>query len=172
MMELVSQASFSDAHETLSIPLIAANLHAVIRPDQSQIWAVIRANDSEERIYYSMISTFLGRMCLSGDICDLSEKQWQLIQEGIRFYQKAADIIKHGVTIQRTCSTESYNHPQGEQLVIRQWNSRRLIILHRFEHSHNIQPAFPSSAKIISEYGRADRDFSAKAWILSLSAAQ
>lgn len=171
MMELVSQASFSDAHETLSIPLIAANLHAVIRPDQSQIWAVIRANDSEERIYYSMISTFLGRMCLSGDICDLSEKQWQLIQEGIRFYQKAADIIKHGVTIQRTCSTESYNHPQGEQLVIRQWNSRRLIILHRFEHSHNIQPAFPSSAKIISEYGRADRDFSAKAWIYELPSA-
>ena len=39
MMNLCSQASFSDAHETPSIPLIAANMHRVIRPDQCQIWA-------------------------------------------------------------------------------------------------------------------------------------
>lgn len=45
MMELVSQASFSDAHETLAIPVIAANMHRVIQPAQSQIWAVLRAKD-------------------------------------------------------------------------------------------------------------------------------
>lgn len=37
MMELCSMASFSDAHETTSIPLIAANMHRVIKPSQSQI---------------------------------------------------------------------------------------------------------------------------------------
>ena len=168
LMELVSQASFSDAHEIPAIPLIAANLHAVIQPKQSQIWAVMRAGDSEERIYYSIISTFLGRMCLSGDIYDLSESQWRLIQEGIAFYQKAAEIIKYGTTIERTCSTKSYNHPQGEQLVIREWNNRRLVILHRFEHSKEILLPLPPGARIMAEYGRADRDFSAKAWIYEI----
>ena len=33
MMQLCSQASFSDAHEIKSIPLIAANVQRVIRPE-------------------------------------------------------------------------------------------------------------------------------------------
>ena len=57
MMQLCSQASFSDAHEIKSIPLIAANVCRVIKPSQSQIWAVLRATDSKERIEYSLIAT-------------------------------------------------------------------------------------------------------------------
>ena len=52
MMELCSMASFSDAHECLEIPVIAANLHRAILPRQSQIWAVIRECDSRQRIVY------------------------------------------------------------------------------------------------------------------------
>ena len=81
MMELVSQASFSDAHETLAIPVIAANMHRVIQPAQSQIWAVLRAKDDADRLTYSLTSTFLGRMCLSGDIYDLTAQQLSLVEE-------------------------------------------------------------------------------------------
>lgn len=165
MMQLVSQASFSDAHETTAIPLIAANLHRVIRPEQSQIWAVLRASDREERIYYSMIAAFLGRMCLSGDIYNLSEAQWKLVEEGMEFYRQAADIIRDGKTILNQSNTKSYNHPQGEQLVIREWNNRGLVILHRFADSKEVCPTFPADCRIVAEYGRADQDFSAKAWI-------
>ena len=86
--------SFSDAHETTAIPLIAANMHRVIRPGQSQIWAVLRAGDSRERLYYSLISTFLGRMCLSGDIYDLSPEQWEIVDQGMAFYRMVSDIIR------------------------------------------------------------------------------
>jgi alpha-galactosidase len=34
-MGLTSMASFSDAHETRDIPVIAANLHRLIQPRQS-----------------------------------------------------------------------------------------------------------------------------------------
>ncbi|MBP5462357.1 MAG: alpha-galactosidase, partial [Lachnospiraceae bacterium] len=68
MMELVSQASFSDAHECTIIPLIAANLHRLIRPEQSQIWAVLRAESDIDRINYLITSAMLGRLCLSGEI--------------------------------------------------------------------------------------------------------
>ena len=68
MMSECSMASFSDAHECEEIPIIAASLHRVILPRQSQIWAVIREDDSLRRIAYSIANTFLGRMCLSGDV--------------------------------------------------------------------------------------------------------
>ena len=165
MMELVSQASFSDAHEITSIPLIAANMHRVIRPEQSQIWAVLRAGDSEERIYYSLAATFLGRMCLSGEIYDLAERQWELVEEGMRFYRKAADIIKNGTTVVHEYTAGGYNDPKGQQLVLREWGNRGLAVYHRFAESAEEPPRLPEGCRIVDEYGRADRDFSAKAWI-------
>lgn len=165
MMELASQASFSDAHEITSIPLIAANMHRVILPAQSQIWAVMRAKDSDNRIFYSIISTFFGRMCLSGDIYDLSEHQWGLIEAGMNFYRKAADIIEKGTTLLQEYTTESYNHPVGNQLVIRQWEDTYLAIAHRFENSNVQNLDFLKGKAILAEYGEVDEDFSAKAWI-------
>ena len=96
MMSVMSMASFSDAHECEEIPIIAANLHRVIHPTQSQIWAVIRQDDSLKRISYSISNTFLGRMCISGDVTQLAPEKWNLIEQGISFYGKIKDIIKEG----------------------------------------------------------------------------
>lgn len=167
MMELVSQASFSDAHEINSIPVIAANVQRVIKPSQSQIWAVMRASDSDERIYYSMINTFFGRMCLSGDIYDLSAVQWNIIDKGIDFYKAAADIIKLGTTIRYENCVKSYNRPEGEQVVIRELDDKVLVIVHRFEASKKVDLGFLNEYQIQKEYGILDCDFSAKAWLCS-----
>lgn len=166
MMEIASQASFSDAHETRSIPMIAANVHRVIPPYQSQIWAVLRRNDDKHRIHYSICNTFFGRMCLSGDIYDLNDEQWALVDEGIAFYRRAADIIKHGKTTYLHSAPESYNHPEGEQVLIRKLGNRELVIAHRFANSKEISEHFLAGKKIVAEYGDACCDFSAKAWIV------
>lgn len=166
MMELCSQASFSDAHETKAIPLIAANMHRVIKPSQSQIWAVLRANDSDSRIFYSICSTLLGRMCLSGDIYNLSEHQWELVDEGMEFYRIAAPIIKDGSTVLCQSSANSYNRPTGSQLVIRRLGDKALAVYHRFEDSSPIDDSIFEGKTVIKKYGKADCDFSAEAWIL------
>lgn len=168
-MELVSQASFSDAHETTAIPLIAANLQRVIRPDQSQIWAVMRVTDDDARLQYSLIATMLGRMCLSGDIHNLSDHQWQVVQEAMAFYGKAADIIRDGVTVLHQVSTPGYNEPQGEQLVLRELGNRGLAVYHRFQNSQDGMPALPQGCRILESFGSADRDFSAQAWLYEKS---
>lgn len=168
MMELSSMASFSDAHEILSIPLIAANLHRVIRADQNQIWAVMRKDDSDERIYYSLCATMLGRMGLSGDIYDLSDHQWKLIDEGMEFYKKVSDVIRNGKTTHIVTDVDSYNQPQGGQLVIRKWGGNTLVIYHRFENSVGFEEFCKGEnlntilfSKKIAEYGYSSRDFSA-----------
>jgi alpha-galactosidase len=50
MLARTAMSSFSDAHELLEIPIIAANLHRLMRPRQSQIWAVLHASDDEHRL--------------------------------------------------------------------------------------------------------------------------
>lgn len=167
-MELVSQASFSDAHETSAIPLIAANLQRVVKPEQDQIWCVLRGDDSKERLEYSLAATFLGRMCLSGEIYELTDEQWAVVEEGMSFYNKCSGIIKNGKTIVHRYENTTYLKPHGQQLVIREWQGKRLAVLHRFEESEKIEPEFPEGAKILAEFGSGDSDFSAKAWLYEL----
>ncbi|MDE7307379.1 MAG: alpha-galactosidase [Lachnospiraceae bacterium] len=119
MMSLCSMASFSDAHECEEIPVIAANLHRAILPRQSQIWAVIRKTDSLKRIAYSIANTFLGRMCLSGDVTELTKEQWDIIDNGIAFYKKIAPIIKEGYTYRFGPKITSERHLKGWQGVVR-----------------------------------------------------
>ena len=171
-MELSSQASFSDAHEIVSLPIIAANLHRVISPAQSQIWAVLRAKDTDSRIYWSMCAAFLGRMGLSGDVYDLSEHQWALADEGIAFYKKAAPIIKDGKTTFISNDVLSYNYPRGGQLVIREYDGKKLFVYHRFADSVPFEEYLKEQGinteglRSLEGYGSADEDFSAEAKIL------
>lgn len=133
MMSICSMASFSDAHETEEIPIIAANLHRAILPRQSQIWAVIRKEDTLKRIGYSIANTFLGRMCLSGDVTELTAEQWDVIDRGIAFYRKAAPVIKKGMTKRMGPKISSDRNPQGYQVVRRTGeNGDTLVVIHCF----------------------------------------
>lgn len=148
MMSLTSMASFSDAHECEEIPIIAANLHRLILPRQSQIWAVIRKDDSLKRIAYSIINTFLGRMCLSGDVTKLSKEQWTIIDEGIEFYKLVKHIIKDGYSHRYGTKIKSERHPEGWQCVLRIGkNGEALVVIHRFygELQDNINIELPKN---------------------------
>ncbi|MCF0133375.1 MAG: alpha-galactosidase, partial [Blautia sp.] len=118
-MAAASMASFSDAHECVEIPIIAANLHWTILPRQSQIWAVIRETDDVKRIVYSVANTFLGRMCISGDVTNLSAEQWEAIERGIAFYRKIAPVIKKGQTYHLSPQIAQIRHPEGWQGIVR-----------------------------------------------------
>lgn len=167
MMELSSMASFSDAHEALCIPLISANLLRLVKSEQNQIWAVMRKDDSDSRIFYSLCSTFMGRIGLSGDIYDLSEHQWKLISEGMAFYNKASDVIKNGITSLIETNVQSYNKPMGIQIVIKETNTQKLVIIHRFEGENETIPTeIFDNCVIAEEYGDISDEFSAKAWLL------
>ncbi|MCR5041811.1 MAG: alpha-galactosidase [Clostridia bacterium] len=134
MMALCDFASFSDAHECAHIPVIAAHLHRLIRPEQSQIWAVLRKTDSLKRINYSMVSTLLGVMCLSGDIFDLSDAQWELVDRAIAFYRDVSPVIRNGVSAFYGEVADGFAHPEGWQAVVR-WDEksgRTLVALHAF----------------------------------------
>ncbi len=132
MMGLSALASFSDAHEANEIPYIAANLHNLILPRQSLIWAVIHEDDTPKRIKYSMAATFLGRICLSGDVDKLSEDRWEIIDNALDFYGKCENIIKHGTTNMYGNRGNNTRYAIGTQAVLRRTGNEALLVVHAF----------------------------------------
>ena len=81
-------------------------------------------------------------MCLSGDIYDLSEKQWETVENAVGFYKKAAEIIKNGHTVYIGNNVRTNTKPEGQQIVITEYDGRQLIVAHRFENSEDINTGF------------------------------
>ena len=131
-LELACMASFSDAHECDEIPIIAANMHRMILPRQSQIWAVVKAGQPLQKLYYQICSGLLGRLCFSGEPDALSAAQWSIIDAGTAFYGKAASIIDHGVSRRLGSRIVSYRAPRGWQAVVRRGETQTLVVVHTF----------------------------------------
>ncbi|MEI6085809.1 MAG: alpha-galactosidase [Verrucomicrobiota bacterium] len=138
LMGLCAMGSFSDAHEGREIPIIAANLHRLIHPRQSQVWAVLHPHDEEHRMVYSLTAGFLGRLCLSGEFDQLDSAQRQRVQRAIALYQRVAPIIKNGYSRRYGPELLSYRHPRGWQAVVRTAASgrRALVVAHVFGKPH------------------------------------
>ncbi|MDA3963590.1 MAG: alpha-galactosidase [Planctomycetota bacterium] len=134
MLGLTAMSSFSDAHEGRDIPIVAANLHRLMLPRQSQIWAVLHGADDQQRLHYSLAATMLGRMCLSGDIWTLDAKQMDTVRSATAFYQQAAPIIAHGRSHRFGPAVTSYRAPKGHQVMLRESadGSQALLVAHGF----------------------------------------
>jgi alpha-galactosidase len=134
MQELCAMGSFSDAHETPEIPIIAANQHKVVLPRQLQVWAVLRREDRRERTEYSLAATFLGRMALSGDMTALGDEPMSAVREALSFYQMAVPVIVKGRSRLLECPVGSWRHPEGRQVFMRvsEDGNQALVVIHTF----------------------------------------
>jgi alpha-galactosidase len=135
---LTSMSSFSDAHETVEIPIIAANIQEVIPARKNQVWAVIREADDDRRLNWSLAACFLGRMCLSGDLQKLTPEARQRVRRAVSLYREARPILQEGSSrIQRRIGP-SWRHPKGWQCVLRQGTEdhagKLLAVFHAFEN--------------------------------------
>lgn len=137
MMDITAMSSFSDAHECDEIPYIAASLHNLILPRQSQIWAVINPEYTKNTLYYRLSSVFLGRFCLSGNTEALDEEQWQIIKEAMAFYEACKNVIKYGKTVIYGNRSNNTRHPAGTQAVLRLGKDQEtgLLVCHGFKET-------------------------------------
>lgn len=152
-LELACMASFSDAHECDEIPIIAANMHRMILPRQSQIWAVVKAEHPLQKLYYRICGGLLGRLCFSGEPDALTAEQWAVMDEGTAFYAKAAPIIDRGTTQRFGPAVVSYRAPRGWQAVVRRGKTQTLVVLHTFGSAPNAV-TLPVSGKITAQFMR------------------
>lgn len=132
-LQIGDMGSFSDAHEALSIPLIAANTSMLVPLRRNQIWATLRAGEPMPRTIYSLAAGFMGRLCISGDIDHLSDTQRAIVLNAVKIYQNAVTIIKNGKPrLARHQLGNSYNHPRGYQVFRCATETGELIVIHAF----------------------------------------
>ncbi len=141
MMGVTAMSSFSDASKCFELPIIAANMHYLISPRQSQIWCVIKKTFDRKHMQYIISSGFLGRICWSGYMTELSDEQFGMIVNAEKFYEKVSDIIKSGRSI--ICRTDyvNYRNPKGTQAVVRysKDKSRALVVCHFFNEPKELK---------------------------------
>jgi alpha-galactosidase len=144
-MGLCAMGSFSDAHETWSIPIIAANLQRLILPRQSQIWCVLHPEDSLDRIRYGLAATFLGRMAISGGVKDLNPEQMDELKRAQTFLEGCKEIIRNGKSRIVREMSESWNAPRGWQAVTRVSadGSELMEVVHVFGEPRESTPVIP-----------------------------
>ncbi len=132
MLGVSAISSFSDAHECIEIPYIAASLHRLMLPAQELIWATLHEDDPDERFVYSLAATFLGRVCLSGPIDQLTPHQRALTAEAMRFYAKLEDVIIRGDSKLYGNRGNNTRYPTGTQVVVRRTDRQILVVCHAF----------------------------------------
>ena len=149
MMGVSAMSSFSDAHESVEIPYIAANLHNLMLPVQSGIWCVLRPGDDADRLVYSLAATFLGRVCLSGDVPELADWQKAILKEAMEFYAKLENVICNGRTKIYGNRHSCMRYPAGVQVVARGTKDEMLIVYHAFEDDmQDVELTIPAGFKL------------------------
>jgi alpha-galactosidase len=110
-LSLYPLVSTSDQVCCYKYPKIACNILSAVIPEQSAVWAypvggingeMLREvkkewadeNVDEDRVALNMINSFLGRMHLAGHIELLDGNRFELVKEGVRYYEKLALIKK------------------------------------------------------------------------------
>jgi alpha-galactosidase len=137
MVGITDMSSFSDAHETVEIPLIAAGLHLLIPVQKNQVWGVIRPKDSLQRMTYTLSALFLGRACISGDLVELDEDRLGLIESVISLYRRSVHAIRDGYSDIQGQVGRSRRYPTGWQAVVRSVEEETIVVLHSFEQTNS-----------------------------------
>lgn len=143
MMDITEMSSASDTHEVYECAVVSANLHYLTPPRQNQIWASLHPEYSPERFSYVISQTFLGRLCWSGKIAELSDAQRDEMFRAEAFYAKVSHIIKRGNSYIYRTKPCSFHSPSGTQTVVRysEDGAEALVVVHHFRNSDkcNIQ---------------------------------
>lgn len=105
---------------------------------------------------YSLCASFLGRICLSGDVDKLEEWQEEVIKSGFAFYRKLSNVIRCGKTTVCGSRGKSVRHPEVVQIVVRKTDDEILVIYHGFKKSDGEFEIDIPSGYVVSDSFYAD----------------
>lgn len=140
MMDITAMSSASDTHEGYEGAVVAANLHYLTPPRQNQIWCTLKPTYTKERFSHIISQGFLGRMCWSGLLADLSQEQLNEMWRAENFYEKVSPIIKRGNSYIYRTDVCSFSSPTGTQAVVRysEDGEKALVVAHSFEDAKEL----------------------------------
>lgn len=152
-IDFADMLSFSDAHECPEIPIIALDVQMLVPMAKSQIWAVLRKNDGSKRLHYSLATTLLGRMCLSGCPADLTAGEMEIVKEGVEFHKAASPLLLSGSFRLNHEIGDCRSNPAGWQIFERSNSSLTCITIHTFgDPPERITVKLPEGKELIRQF--------------------
>ena len=127
-MSHFSIVSTSDQVRYQKYPYIAGNILSAILPEQAAVWSYpidswvpgfeatkewVEANVGDEQIIMNMVNSFLGRMHLASHLELLNKAQFDIVKEGVEYYNSLRQIKKQALPYMPTGFTKF-----GEKLVV------------------------------------------------------
>ena len=85
--------STSDQTNYGPMAVIAANSSIAVLPEQAAMWSYPLSTGDDNEAAYNMINSMLIRVHLSGDVANLTEKQFSDVKEGIKVYKEIRNHI-------------------------------------------------------------------------------
>ncbi len=126
---------FSDAHASPEIPVIAARMHRLVHPSKLAVWAVVRPEESLQRINYSMAALFLGCPGISGGLHLLDQEQFSTVKNHLEMFRRTDHLLMDGTTRIFGDPVQNYRKPKGCQVVVREnrIHGEALLVCHSFD---------------------------------------
>lgn len=136
-LSISDMTSFSDAHEGYEGAVVAANVNKLCPTSKNQIWAVVNNDYSLNRVRYSLAKTLFGRMCLSGDIVNMTEDRLEIIKSFVKIYNKSKNVLRGENNYYFGNTDLKYLGLKGGQAVLKISSNQKnaLIIAHGFNDS-------------------------------------
>lgn len=88
--------STSDQQDPVRYAAIAAGVPTAVTPEQSATWAYPQGDWSDEINAMTVVNSLLGRIHLSGRLDAMSQKQLNIIYDGMKVYQSIRGDIPNG----------------------------------------------------------------------------
>ena len=174
-MSIGDMASFSDAHEDFTIPLVAAGTAMQIPYRANQVWAVLHDWDDDARVCYSLSAAMIGRICISGDVDKLTPRQNARLDEALRFYALLKPLFAQDCTsrVDLRLKGLSWRHPQGCQIFKRGNDHTLLLVIHTFENcDEQISITIPEGLHITHVFSDETATISQTGYTLTLAQLQ
>ena len=94
--------STSDQTRYCNYPYIAGNILSAVLPEQAAVWSypvdtISKELPDDEKVVVNMINSLLGRMHLASDVSKLTDKQKELVKEGVTYFKSIANDKKRSV---------------------------------------------------------------------------
>jgi alpha-galactosidase len=89
--------STSDQQNLVHYAPIAASTPTAVTPEQNAVWAYPLASNSLDEVAFTMTSSLLGRIHLSGQLPDLKPEARALVHEAINVYKAIRADLPHAV---------------------------------------------------------------------------
>lgn len=89
--------SMTDQEDCLEMSHISQAAATAALPEQAAIWAYPVAKDDDNKVALNMVNAMMLRMHLSGQIMDLDERQFALVQEGVACYKQIRNEIRSAI---------------------------------------------------------------------------